>query len=231
MRPRHILVIDPAIHTPELDCFNRMAASAPVPLTYHLPALHGMSSIRCDQANATGIVVLGSASSVNDRSAWQIELGNWLVARMHDGIPTLGLCFGHQLIAQLLGAGVEYLFPGRDKLQGFESTQLAASPPWGQARRCLLYASHREIVTSCPPAMTVIATRPTMPCDGFAHRELPIWTFQTHPEATPAFLENRGIADHGDPAQFTHGHDIVDGFLRFAAGYASPSIAPADGRT
>jgi GMP synthase (glutamine-hydrolysing) len=217
MRRRHILVIDPAMHTPELDCFNRMAASAPVPLTYHLPALHGLASIRRAEANATGIVVLGSASSVNDRLPWQIELGDWLLPRMHDGLPTLGLCFGHQLIGQLLGARVEYLFPDHHKLQGFESTQLAASSLWGEARCGLFYASHREVVTSCPPAMTVIATRPAVPFDGFAHDRLPIWTFQTHPEATPAFLENRGLSDDGDPSRFAHGHDIVDRFLRFAA--------------
>jgi GMP synthase-like glutamine amidotransferase len=80
----------------------------------------------------------------------------------------------------------------------------------------LLYASHREVVTACPAALRVIATRPAVPFDGFAHQRLPIWTFQTHPEATPAFLENRGFTA-GDPAQFAHGHDLVDRFLRFAA--------------
>jgi GMP synthase (glutamine-hydrolysing) len=217
MRPRHILVIDPAMHTPELDCFNRMAAGALVPLTYHLPALHGMASIRRDEASAIGIVVLGSASSVNDRLPWQLELGEWLRPRMDDGLPTLGLCFGHQLIGQLLGARVEYLFPDHHKLHGFESTELVATSLWGQARRSSLYASHREVVTSCPSAMTVIATRPAMPYDGFAHEHLPIWTFQTHPEATPEFLENRGVRDDGNPAKFADGHDLVDRFLRFAA--------------
>jgi GMP synthase-like glutamine amidotransferase len=217
MRPRHILVVDPAMHTPELDCFNRMAAGAPLPLTYHLPALHGMASIRRDDASAVGIVVLGSASSVNDRLPWQAELGDWLRARMELGVPTLGLCFGHQLIAALFGAHVEFLFADQHKLQGFEPTALAADPLWGESRTSLLYASHREIVTSCPSALTVTATRPVAQFDGFAHPGLPIWTFQTHPEATPAFLENRGVTSDHDPACFEPGHDLVDGFLRFAA--------------
>jgi GMP synthase (glutamine-hydrolysing) len=217
MRPRHILVIDPAMHTPELDCFNRMASISPVPLTYHLPALHGLGSIRRDEDNAAGIVVLGSASSVNDRLPWQRELGDWLLPRMNEGIPTLGLCFGHQLIGDLLGARVDYLFPDQHKLRGFEPSQLTANPLWGEARTSLLYSSHNEVVTACPSGMTVTATRPAVRFDGFAHERLPIWTFQTHPEATPAFLENRGITDDGDPARYAQGHDLVDRFLRFAA--------------
>jgi GMP synthase-like glutamine amidotransferase len=60
----------------------------------------------------------------------------------------------------------------------------------------------------------VTASRPEVPNDGFAHRELPIWTFQTHPEATPEFVANRG-APPEEPARFRDGNELVDRFVRF----------------
>lgn len=214
VRARHVMVIDPAINTPELDCFNRMAAVAELPLTYHLPAMYGLGSLRRDE-NLAGVVILGSASSMNDELPWQAELGDWVEARMRDGVPTLGLCFGHQLIAARFGAPVDFLFPDHHKLSGFTPTLLAANSLWGEARSCQLFTSHREVVTACPPELIVTAQRPDVPLDGFTHRELPIWTLQTHPEATPEFLANRGV-DPEDPARFTDGHAIVDRFLHFA---------------
>ncbi len=214
MRPRHVLVIDPAMVTPELDCFNRMAATAQLPLTYHLPAMRGMGSLHRDEENLAGIVVLGSASSVNDQLPWQAALGDWLLARMRDGVPTLGLCFGHQLVGSLYGARVEHLFPDQHKLTGFAPVALAPNPLWGEARTCELYTSHREVVTSCPDGFVVTASRPDVPNDGFAHRELPIWTFQPHPEATPEFVANRE-APAEEPERFRDGNDLVDRFIRF----------------
>ena len=213
-RPAHLMVIDPAVHTAELDCFNRMASAAPVPLTYHLPALYGMASVRLDEPGTLGIVILGSASSVHDRLPWQLELADWVRAAMQRRIPILGICFGHQLIAQMLGARVEYLYEDHRKLQGFQTVTIA--PLWGAGEQTgPLYASHREIVTTCPTDMDEIAARPNLPLDGLAHRELPVWTFQTHPEATSAFLAARNMTD--DASKFTLGHSLVDAFVRLAA--------------
>jgi GMP synthase (glutamine-hydrolysing) len=210
---KHVLVVDPAVHTPELACFNRMAVTSPVRLTYHLPALHGMASVLRAETDAIGLIVMGSASSVHDEVAWRQPLADWVLDKLRAGMPTFGICYGHQLIAHLLGGRVEYHSEDRHKRVGFEQVALAANPLWGDPKTVSLYVSHREVVTGCPPALVPIASRPNLPFDGLAHRSLPVWTLQAHPEATAGF--GSGIA--AESTVFADGHELVQRFLEHAA--------------
>ena len=75
---RSIVVLDPAMNIPETDCFNQLVSQSTLPLTYHLPKLAGLGSLG-RVAKPAGIIVLGSASSVNDGFPWQKEMGEWLL--------------------------------------------------------------------------------------------------------------------------------------------------------
>jgi anthranilate/para-aminobenzoate synthase component II len=90
-----------------------------VPATYHLPGLFGIESLAAvDLQRAAGIIVLGSGASVNDDLAWQDELRGWLRAAMAARVPILGLCYGHQLLANMAGASVGFAQPSREKFKG-----------------------------------------------------------------------------------------------------------------
>ncbi|MCB0405897.1 MAG: gamma-glutamyl-gamma-aminobutyrate hydrolase family protein [Bdellovibrionales bacterium] len=210
----HIVVIDPAVRTPELDCFNHLALTSPLPLSYHLPALHGMATLETEGVGAKGVIVLGSSSSVLENRDWQVSLGRWLKQR--SGVPMLGICFGHQLFAHLYGGVVDFMYTDNRKLSGFREVTFTASRVW-PAQKGRLTVTHREAVLGCPPEMEVIASSPEVAIEGLAHKTLPIWTLQAHPEATPAFLRNMHIPapERGDALDF--GWSLIRSFLQYCA--------------
>ena len=209
----HIAVIDPAKASPELDCFNRIAQQSPGPLSYHLPALYGFDSLEERRDGIIGIIILGSRASVHDEDPWQKRLADFLKESWSKAIPTLGICFGHQLIAHILGGKVEYL-PYKHK--GLRTVELLDNPLWGKGRSGPLVVSHQEVVTQCPASCRVAARSKDIAIDGMAHSDLPIWSFQPHPEATRLFLKGLEVIlppgeESRDP--FSFGHSLVTSFV------------------
>ena len=214
----HIAIVDPAVQRPELNALNQMSRMSPAPLTYHLPALHGMHSLEHHaQDSIVGIVVLGSLASVHHKDPWQIELGRWLKPLIEAGVPTLGICFGHQMIATLLGGTVGFARTDRTKIRGCREVSLVANPLWGNKPiKGHLCVSHEETVVKAPEVMHVVGVSPEIPTDVLAHKQLPVWTFQSHPEATPGFLERRKL-NPGIAKPYDFGQSLMRNFLEFAS--------------
>ena len=194
-----LIVVDPAAHTPETDCFNHISRLAPLHSSYHLPGICGLATLH--QANQrskegrvkiAGIIVLGSATSVHDQLPWQTELAAWIGPHILGGVPFFGICFGHQLLAYMHGGTVEFVRDDQEKLKGFYRVELQKSRLAPAGSRSLL-RSHREAVTSVPAGFHVMATSTEVAIDGLEHDTLPVWSLQTHPEATSGFLANQGI--------------------------------------
>lgn len=60
------------------------------------------------------VVVTGAVEMVTDRAPWSEAAGEWLAGLYADGVPILGVCYGHQLLAHVLGGDVGYHPAGRE---------------------------------------------------------------------------------------------------------------------
>src|SRR2546429_7161502 len=59
-----------------------------------------------DRVRPRGIIVSGSPLSVTEKAPWMLRLGDDLLRAGARGIPVLGVCFGHQLLARAAGGDV-----------------------------------------------------------------------------------------------------------------------------
>jgi anthranilate synthase component 2 len=99
--------------------------------------------------------------------------------------PTLGVCLGHQALAQHFGAGLRQL---AHSAHGQSSTvkvdvgsKLFAGLP--EFVRCGRYHSWVIDHERLPPELMVIATDEDSNIMAFAHKQLPVYGVQFHPES------------------------------------------------
>jgi len=96
-------------------------------------------------------LVTGSPSSVYDGDAWITRLMEFVQAAHSRRIPMVGICFGHQLIAQALGGQVE---PAKDGwLLGLKSFAVRGKPVWmtSDAASYQIYHINQDQVCRLPP--------------------------------------------------------------------------------
>lgn len=217
LRPFHLAVIDPAARVPELDNFNRLVLGSPeLRLTYHLPALFGMSSLEKLGQKPDALVIFGSGASVHETLPWQEPLNAWLTQQFENGCPSLGICYGHQLMAHLYGGKVEFARPDQEKYKGLRKVTFTSKGFWGtEGDSGTFVVSHREIVRTLPDTFEVVAKSSEVAIEGFKHKHLPLWGIQSHPEAGPEFLEHSEISlAPSEDNPFASGQDFMRKFIR-----------------
>jgi len=129
-----------------------------------------------------GVVVTGSVAMVADAKPWIGRTAAFLREAAAADVPTLGICFGHQLLAHALGGRVDWLASGPE----YASVEVArAEAAAGDAifgdlpERFGAQGCHYQAVMAPPPGASVLATSES----GLqAMRVGRSWGVQFHPE-------------------------------------------------
>jgi GMP synthase (glutamine-hydrolysing) len=128
-----------------------------------------------------GFVVSGSASSVYWEEPWLPATREWVAEAIDRGIPALGICFGHQLLADVLGGTVEDMGAYELGYRTVERTDAGREDPIHRnlGDEFLVFTTHSDAVTELPPGATLTAEN-DYGIHGFRHGH--VFGMQSHPE-------------------------------------------------
>jgi len=183
---------------------------------------HGVTPEEVQARKPLALVLSGGPASVYAEGAPRID------PRLYNlGIPTLGICYGMQLMAQDLGGEVERTGIsefGKTDVRVHEGALFAGLP-----EEQTTWMSHRDSVTAPPEGARVVAGSATTPIAAFEDAERKLYGVQFHPEVvhTPSgneVLKNflYGVADA--PATWTAAAVIEEQVERIRAQVGSERV-------
>jgi len=126
-------------------------------------------------------IITGSQYSTYENLNWIKEL-EIFIQKLHSNKKKLiGICFGHQIIAQSLGGHVEKNIKGWEI--GMTTTHITQSQAWMEPAREFFFmlVSHQDQITVLPDNATNFCKTNFCPYSGF-YIDNHILTFQGHPE-------------------------------------------------
>lgn len=136
---------------------------------------------------ADAYIVTGSSAGVYDPLPWIGPLKDFLVAAK-GRVPLVGVCFGHQVMAEAFGGKVIKSPKGWGV--GLHSYEVRAAEPWMDGAAAIAVpASHQDQVVALPPGARVIAASDFTPFGMLAYDDQPAISIQLHPEFEPAYAK------------------------------------------
>lgn len=153
-----------------------------------------------DPESLEAILITGSAYGVYDDTPWMRASKEWIGFAAEHQVPMLGICFGHQLIADALGGDVRKSDKGWGI--GRHTYKLAMKPDWmgeGAPDHFSVGVSHQDQVLIPPADARVVGGNEFAPHAALVYSRAPILTFQGHPEFTDGFMSDLYEARKGRP--------------------------------
>jgi len=160
-------------HAPQLELVNFDVCNGEFP-----------SSVgACD-----AFVCTGSRFSAYDQDDWILELKNFLRQLREAGKPFVGICFGHQIMAEALGGKVEKAVQGWGI--GVHALDIVKTESWMQPEqsRCGIQYTHQDQVVRLPENSVLLGESDHCPVAMFQVGETMLG-IQGHPEFPAAYVE------------------------------------------
>jgi GMP synthase (glutamine-hydrolysing) len=141
-------------------------------------------------AGYDAVMMTGSPASVTQLEPWMERAADFMLGAAAGGVPVLGVCFGHQLLARAHGARVVRNRHGRE----IGTVEVSLSEAGredalfhGLPERFSVQATHEDIVEQPPEEATVLAGNANTCVQALAFGPL-IRGVQFHPELHPAAM-------------------------------------------
>lgn len=154
-----------------------------------------------------GVLITGSGAMVTERLDWSERSADWLRDALQAGLPTFGICYGHQLLAHALGGEVGENPAGRE-MGSVQITlhESAACDPLlqGSPAAFCAQATHLQSVLVPPSGAAVLASSAQDRCQALRLAER-AWGVQFHPEFSVAHM--RGYVNARAAALRAEGSD------------------------
>ena len=188
----HVTIIETGIVSPknrELygsfpQMFERMIGAADASVTFNTVSLSDGEPLP-DIAGLEAILITGSPAGVYDGLDWIAPLEAFVRAAHQSKVPMVGVCFGHQLIAQALGGTARK----SDEGFGLGRHVYDIAPDNGviDGTRIALACSHQDQVITPPAGARTILSSDFTPHAGLLYAGDTTFSVQAHPEFTLGF--------------------------------------------
>jgi GMP synthase-like glutamine amidotransferase len=145
------------------------------------------------------LIVLGGPMGCMDdeKASWLPAVRTLMRTAVDDGVPTLGICLGAQLLAAATGGYVARGEAGPEL--GLGTVDVIGSDLLLEAGTLPVVQWHYDTVTALPPDATLMASSASYEVQAFRVGEV-AWGLQFHFEATPELVRTWAEADRVDPS-------------------------------
>lgn len=174
-----------AIHGDYTDLYPNTFAQTAIKLQIY-DVVNGQLPVDAHEQDAW--MVSGSRFSAYEDLAWIQDLKDFIAQVIDNEVPLVGICFGHQLIAIVLGGDVQKADVGWGV--GRKVFDVVHQPAWfpdDSLDTLVMYMSHQDQVLQLPPNAVRVGTSDYCPNASYVVGNN-VFCVQGHPEFNPGVL-------------------------------------------